>query len=168
MEAYHNQMSFHTLLDSLSKNQNGFVFLSIFYLIFAGTSVCFAQEEPTITLATNKDYYIPGDTVQLSGIITGQPNTLVALQVKDSDGNLILIRTIQADQNGNFAMQFKLPLSAASGKFSITASTKVNGFVVTQTKVFDAKVPEFPFAVPVMLASFISVLVLYRVGFRKL
>ncbi len=167
MEAYHNQMNYHTLSDFLSKNQNRLFTLSVFFLGLIGTWVCFAQEEPTITMTTNKDYYVPGDTVQLSGIVTGQTNTLVALQVKDSDGNLILIRTIQADQNGNFAIQFKIPPTATSGKFSITASTKVNGFVVTQDKVFDAKVPEFPFAIPILLISITSTIVFYRMKFKK-
>lgn len=116
-------------------------------------------------MTTNKDNYVPGDTVQLNGIVTGQTNTLVALQIKDSDGSLILIRTVQADQNGNFAIQFKIPATATSGKFSITASTKVNGFVVTQDKVFDAKVPEFPLAPIALLASITFLLIFYRVKF---
>lgn len=160
-------MNYHTLSDSLSKNQNRFFVLSIFFLGLTGASVCFAQEEPTITMTTNKGYYVPGDTVQLSGIVTGQTNTLVALQVKDSDGNLILIRTVQADQNGNFAIQFKIPSTATSGKFSIIASTKVNGFVVTQDKVFDAKVPEFPLVMPILLISITSTIVFYRMKLRK-
>lgn len=159
-------MNYHTLLDSLKKNKIKFAVLVLF-LGFSGSSICFAQEDQSIAMTTDKDYYVPGDTVHLSGIVTGQPNTLVALQVKDSDGNLILIRTIQADQNGNFAIQFKIPPTATSGKFSITASTKVNGFTVTQDKVFDAKVPEFPFAAPIMLASFVSIVLLYRIKFRK-
>jgi hypothetical protein len=160
-------MNYHTLLEFPRKDQNRFFVLTIFFLGLSGMSICFAQQDQSITMTTNKDYYVPGDTVQLTGIVTGQPNTLVALQVKDSDGNLILIRTIQADQNGNFAIQFKIPPTATSGKFSVTASAKVNGFVVTQDKVFDAKVPEFSFTAAIMLASFVSMLVLYRIRIIK-
>lgn len=137
-------MNYHTLLGFHKKNK--FRFLSLIALVLlalAGVSNSFAQEEPTITLTTNKSSYLPGDTVQLSGVVTGQPNALVALQVKDSDGNLVLIRTIQSDQNGNFAIQFKIPPTATSGEFSIIASSRVNGFVVTQTQAITAAVPEF-------------------------
>lgn len=125
------------------------------------TIPCLAQEDQSITMTVSKDHYSPGDTVQLQGVVSGGPGALVALQVKDSDGSLILIRTVQADQGGNFAIQFKIPLTATSGKFSATASAKVNGFVLTQDKIFDATVPEFAGAVPVMLAGFAAI-VLYR------
>ncbi len=105
--------------------------------------ISFAQDEDTIVLSTNKNSYIPGDTVQLNGMLTGQPGQLVAIQVKDSSGNLILIRTVQADQNGYFALQFKIPPTASSGDFSIVASAKVNGFIVTEAKTVNATVPEF-------------------------
>jgi predicted secreted protein with PEFG-CTERM motif len=121
----------------------------------------FAQVEQSITLATNKDSYLPGDIVQLSGIVTGQPNVLVALQIKDSSGNLILIRTVQSDQNGNFAIQFKIPPTATSGNFNIAASAKINGFIVTQTKTMSATVPEFGTVAPIILViSIIPIIVL--------
>ena len=137
-------MSYQTLSDSHRKNQYKFLALvGVTLLTIHGISNSFAQEAQSITLTTNKSSYLPGDTVQLSGMATGQPNLLVALQVRDSNGNLILIRTIQTDQNGNFAIQFKIPPTATSGRFSIMASARINGFVVTQTKVISASVPEF-------------------------
>jgi predicted secreted protein with PEFG-CTERM motif len=121
----------------------------------------FAQVEQSITLATNKDSYLPGDIVQLSGVVTGQPNVLVALQIKDSSGNLILIRTIQSDQNGNFAIKFKIPPTATSGNFNIAASAKINGFIVTQTKTMSATVPEFGTVAPIILViSILSIIIL--------
>ena len=167
MEVYHKQMNYHTLLDFHKSNPKLLFLVPVFLLALSGISVSFAQEEQSITMTTSKDSYLPGDIVQLNGIVTGQSNTLVALQVKDSDGNLILIRTIQADQNGNFAIQFKIPPTATSGKFSITASTKVNGFVVTQDKVFDARVPEFgQIATPVFGVSFVFAIVMFGLRFR--
>jgi len=116
---------------------------AVMLLALPGVLNAFAQEEQSIMLATNKEHYLPGDTVQLSGTVTGQPNALVALQIKDSSGNLILIRTVQSDQNGNFVLSFKIPSTATSGDFNIVASTKINGFIVTQTKTMTATVPEF-------------------------
>jgi hypothetical protein len=154
-------MNYHTLWDYHKITQGKYHGLAVIFLGFS-FPLCFAQVDQSITMTTNKDSYMPGDTVQLTGLVTGQPSTLVALQVKDSDGNLVLIRTVQADENGNFAIQFKIPPTVTSGKFSITASTKVNGFVVTQDKVFDASVPEFSFVAPILFASLISIIVLTK------
>ena len=158
-----------TLSDYHRKNQYRFIALAAFVsLALAGLSNSFAQEDQSITLTTNKGSYLPGDTVQVSGIVTGQSSALVAIQVKDSDGNLILIRTLQADQDGNFAVQFKIPLSATSGKFSIIASSKIGGFVVTQTKAIEASVPEFGevAAQVLMLSTIFIILVFARSGPR--
>jgi len=93
--------------------------------------------------------------------VTGQPNVLVALQVKDPAGNFILIRTVQSDQNGNFTLSFKIPSTAASGDFSIIATARINGFITTQTKTMTATVPEFgPVANITLLISIISIIFL--------
>src|SRR5437867_4656809 len=165
-------MKYHTLLGYHRKNQFGVIVLAVPVLfVLAGLSNSSAQEDQSITLTTNKGTYLPGDTVQVSGMVTGQPGALVAIQVKDSDGNLILIRTLQADQDGNFAVQFKIPPTATSGKFSIIASSKIGGFVVTQTKVIEASVPEFGevAAQVLVLSTIFIILVFARLGkLRKL
>jgi hypothetical protein len=155
-------MNYHTLSDFHNKNQNRFLALALVALLaFPGILNSFAQVDQSITLATNKDSYLPGDIVQLSGVVTGKPNVLVALQVKDSSGNLILIRTVQSDQSGNFALQFKIPPTATSGNFGIAASAKINGFIVTQTKTMTATVPEFgPLAMPMFGVSFVLIVAL--------
>src|SRR5437879_4271931 len=156
-------MKHRTLWDYHRRNQHGLIVLAAFvWLALAGLSNSFAQEDQSITLTTNKGSYLPGDTVQVSGIVTGQSSALVAIQVKDSDGNLILIRTLQADQDGNFAVQFKIPPTATSGKFSIIASSKIGGFVVTQAKAIDASVPEFgDVAAQVLVFSTIFVILVF-------
>ena len=124
----------------------------------SGVSNSFAPMEQTITLATDKEAYLPGDTVQLSGMAVGQPNILVALQIKDSSGNIILIRTVQSDSNGNFAIQFKIPPTATSGNFSIISSAKINGLIINQTKTVTATVPEFgTLIMPLFGISFIMI-----------
>ncbi len=127
----------------------------------------FAQEGQTITLATSKSSYLPGDTVELNGTVSGQPGQLVGIQVKDSAGNLILIRTVQADQNGNFAIQFKIPITATSGNFDIVASARINGFIVTQTNTITATVPEFgQLAMPIFAISITSIMVIFALSNR--
>ncbi|HEX5457388.1 MAG TPA: hypothetical protein VFX64_03275 [Candidatus Nitrosotalea sp.] len=137
----------------------------VMLIALPGLINAFAQEESSITLTTNKDHYLPGDIVQLSGTVTGQPSALVALQIKDSSGNLILIRTVQSDQNGNFALSFKIPFTATSGDFSITASAKINGFTITQTKTMTATVPEFgPLAMPIFGVSFLLIVGMFSLS----
>ena len=156
-------MNYHTLLDSHRKTTDRFLNLALIVLVaFPTTLSSFAQVDQSITLTTNKDSYLPGDTVQLSGVVTGQSNVLVALQIKDSSGNLILIRTVQSDQDGNFAIKFKIPPTATSGNFNIVASAKINGFIVTQTKTMTATVPEFgPIAMPMFGISFTIIVVIF-------
>ena len=78
-------MNYHILSDFHRSTQ--ILILALVVLLgFSGVTISFAQVEQTITLATNKISYLPGDAVQLSGTVNGQPNTLVALQVKDSAG----------------------------------------------------------------------------------
>lgn len=130
-----------------------------------GTSSSFAQTKQSITLTTDKEAYLPGDTVQLSGTVVGQPNILIALQIKDSSGNIILIRTVQSDSNGNFAIQFKIPTTATSGNFSIVSSTKMDGNIITQTKIMTATVPEFPLSTMYAMMIGFVLIVLIRFNF---
>ncbi|MHB8546147.1 MAG: hypothetical protein ACYDAJ_05220 [Nitrosotalea sp.] len=156
-------MNYHILSVFHKKNHNGLLFLAVVVLLALPSVLSsFAQEEQSIVITTNKDNYLPGDIVTLNGTVTGQPNALVALQIKDSSGNLILIRTVSSDQNGNFVLQFKLPPTATSGDFNIIASAKVNGFIVTQTKIMTATIPEFgPLTMPLFGISFIMIVVLF-------
>src|SRR5437879_4708215 len=99
-EEHHNQMNYHTLSGFHRKNQKRFLpLIALSILVFAGFSNSFAQEDQSINLTTNKNSYLPGEVVEINGTANGQPGQLVAIQIKDSSGNLILIRTVQADQN---------------------------------------------------------------------
>lgn len=167
-EDCHNQMNFHMLLDCGRRNLYKFLFLALIVLAIFPVSNSFAQQDQTIILTTNKISYLPGDVVVVNGTVTGQPGQLVAIQVKDSSGNLILIRTIESDQNGNFSLQFKIPSTAISGNFNIIASARINGFIITQTKIMSATVPEFgSLAVPILLLCTASLILFYRTSIRK-
>ncbi len=120
----------------------------------------FAQS--TITINTDKTAYGPGDLVTITGSVSGAPNQLVAIQVKDPSGNLIAIRTVQTDSSGNFVLTFKVPQTATSGSFEIDANTKVNGQTVSVTKTFAQTVPEFPFATLILITAIIPIIVISR------
>ncbi|MDE1728126.1 hypothetical protein [Candidatus Nitrosotalea okcheonensis] len=158
-------MNYHTLSVFHEASHNRLLFLAAVVLLALQVSNSFAQEEQSIVITTNKAHYVPGDIVTLNGTVSGQPNALVALQIKDSSGNLILIRTVSSDQNGNFALQFKLPPTATSGDFNIIASAKVNGFIVTQTKIMTATVPEFgPITMPLFGVSLVLTVVIFAMA----
>ncbi len=99
-----------------------------------------------ITLDTNKGSYGPGDTVELTGKIANSSHQLVAIEVKDPSGNTIVIRTVQADSDGNFVLKFKIPSAVKSGNYDIIANAKVNGDTIKETKTITATsvIPEFP------------------------
>ncbi|MDE1766377.1 MAG: hypothetical protein KGI27_08925 [Thaumarchaeota archaeon] len=134
-------------------------------LLALGMPSSWAQEDQSITINVSKTNYGPGDTVNLTGTVNGGTlGQLVAIQVKDAKGNLILIRTVSTDQNGNFALQFKVPLTSSAGNLSVTASARINGFVVTQTAVpARTTVPEFPTSALVLSASLALLLAFHRI-----
>ncbi len=112
---------------------------------------------------TNNNSYGPGDQIKINGYVSSSPNKLVAVQVKDPDGNTMIVRTVKTDGNGNFVLEFKLPTTAKAGNYNIIASTNINGNTVTQTKKIaeTATVPEFSSMVPlVLVVSIASILVL--------
>jgi predicted secreted protein with PEFG-CTERM motif len=115
------------------------------------------------TLNTDKSSYKPGDLVMITGTLSGASNDFIGLEIKDSNGNLILVRTIQTDSKGNFTLPIKIPGSATSGNFEISVNANVNGHLETSTKTFMQTVPEFgPLAGVVLIISILSILVFSR------
>ena len=159
-------MSCHTLLDFCrNKTLHAVTLLAMiaFSLVSLVPSSHAQLDNESIIISTTKSSYSPGDIVNLSGsVIDGSPGQLVAMQVKDPNGNLILIRTVQVDQNGNFVLQFKIPLTASPGSLDIDASARINGFVITQSKAITSTVPEFPTS-GLVFALGIASLILFRV-----
>ncbi len=127
------------------------------------SGIGFSFEESQITLNTDKSSYGPGDTVSITGNInSATAGELVGIQVKDPEGNLIVIRTVQTDSSGNFAIQFKVPTTATSGNFIIEASAKINGQSVDGTKTIMQTVPEFPFAALTLIIATLSIILISR------
>ncbi len=165
-------MNYHILSEYHKDNKLQIALFGLFVmsLLAFGMPSSLAQQDQSITINTSKSTYGPGDTVTLTGTVNGgTPGQLVAIQVKDAKGNLILIRTVSSDQNGNFALQFKVPLTASAGSLSVTASARINGFVVTQNTSTagtatqgKTTVPEFPTSGLVLAAAIGSLLVIYR------
>jgi len=76
-------------------------------LLISGISV--ASAASIISIELDSDTLVAGEIVEISGTVesslAGQP---VGIEVKDSDGEIILIRSITTDSNGNFTLKFTL------------------------------------------------------------
>ena len=93
----------------------------------------FAQSLITFDVDTTK--FTAGEIIELKGKVTegleGQP---VAVEIKDADGNVMLIRTVMSDENGNFVLKFKVPNDAKAGEFDIVTSVELDGQSFSETK----------------------------------
>ena len=107
--------------------------LLIVMLLVISIIPAFAQSPITFDVDTTK--IMAGKIVELKGKVTenleGQP---VAVEIKDSDGNVILIRTVTSDENGNFVLKFKVPNDTKTGEFSIITSVELDGQSFSETK----------------------------------
>ena len=96
----------------------------------------FAQSLITFDVDTTK--FAPGEIVELTGTVdAGLEGHPVAVEIKDADGNLILIRTVTSDSNGKFTLKFKVPNTAASGEFDITTNVELDGQTISGVDVDD-------------------------------
>ena len=107
--------------------------LLIVMLLVISIIPAFAQSPITFDVDTTK--IMAGKIVELKGKVTenleGQP---VAVEIKDSNGNVILIRTVTSDENGNFVLKFKVPNDTKTGEFSIITSVELDGQSFSETK----------------------------------
>jgi len=102
---------------------------AIFFLIFLIPMMltpAFSQSLLTFDVDTTK--FAPGEIVELKGTVEagleGQP---IAVEIKDADGNVIVIRTVTSDINGEFTLKFKVPSTAAAGEFEIITNVELDG-----------------------------------------
>jgi len=100
----------------------------LFLLLLIPLMLTPAFSQSLITFDVDTTKFTPGEIVELDGQVQsgleGQP---VAVEIKDADGNLILIRTVTSDGNGEFTLKFKVPNSATSGEFDIVTNMEING-----------------------------------------
>ena len=111
-------------------------------LIAIVVSPAFAQSVISFDVDTSK--FVPGEIVELTGTVgdglEGQP---VAVEINDSDGNVILIRTVTSDINGEFVLKFKVPNDVEPGDLDIVTNVELDGQSFSETKQVEAtKAPE--------------------------
>jgi len=105
-------------------------FLILLLLVVSlGLSPAFAQTE--FTLSSSMESYEPGELVAISGVT--QSEQIVSIQVKDPTGKTLLVRSITADNSGNYSLEFKIPKTATQGNYIIVASVSIDMIPIIQT-----------------------------------
>jgi hypothetical protein len=87
-----------------------------------------AFSQSLITFDVDTTQFAPGEIVELTGSVQkgmqGQP---VAIEIKDAKGNVILIRTVTSDSDGNFILKFKVPNSVEAGELNVITNIELDG-----------------------------------------
>ncbi|MDH3764590.1 MAG: copper-binding protein [Nitrosopumilus sp.] len=87
-----------------------------------------AFSQSIITFDVDTTNFAPGEIIELKGTVDagleGQP---IAVEIKDADGNVILIRTVTSDDKGKFTLKFKVPSIAKAGEFDIVTNVEIDG-----------------------------------------
>ena len=105
-------------------------FLILLLLVVSlGLSPAFAQTE--FTLSSSADSYEPGELVSISGVTENKQ--IVSIQVKDPTGKTLLVRSITADNSGNYSLEFKIPKMSTQGNYIIVASVSVDMIPIIET-----------------------------------
>ena len=101
----------------------------------------FTQSLITFDVDTTK--FAPGEIIELTGHVdTGLEGQPVAVEIKDADGNIILIRTVTSDENGEFTLKFKVPSTAKAGEFEIVTNIELDGQTFSGINSDDVVKPE--------------------------
>ena len=101
----------------------------------------FTQSLITFDVDTTK--FAPGEIIELTGHVdTGLEGQPVAVEIKDADGNIILIRTVTSDENGEFTLKFKVPSTAKAGEFEIITNVELDGQTFSGINSDDVVKPE--------------------------
>lgn len=102
-------------------------------LLLGSIPAIFAQDGIAVT--TDESTFSAGEIVNITGKVDNAGDGVpVGIEVRDSEGATILVRTITTDQDGNYELAFKVPQSASSGTFTIFANSQVNGEKVSNTR----------------------------------
>ena len=100
-----------------------------------------AFAESLITFDVDATKFTPGEIVELEGKVqSGLEGEVIAVEIKDADGTLILIRTVTSDSNGEFSLKFKVPSTAAAGSFDVVTNLDNDGESLSESNSFESVV----------------------------
>jgi len=100
-------------------------------VLFSPILNSFAEE---VILDTNTNFK-PGQVVEISGEIPdGVPGQISAIEIKNPNGETILIRTVTLDENKQYFIKFKVPESSEVGNYDVIINAENEQGVVVSTK----------------------------------
>ena len=98
-----------------------------FFVLLLMSGIYAASAESIISIEIDTDTLTPGKIIELTGSVESSlAGKSVGIEVKGSDGEIILIRSITSNSNGDFTLKFKVP-SSASGELEIITSVEIDG-----------------------------------------
>ena len=112
-------------------------------VILLAISIVPAFSQSLITFDVDTSKFIPGEIVELKGNVgEGLEGKPVAIEINDSEGNIILIRTVTSDSKGEFILKFKVPNNVKAGELDIATSVELEGQSFAETKQVEVSAPE--------------------------
>ena len=108
--------------------------LLLILILATSLGISNAGAQTGITVETNFDLFELGQGVMITGNADGSS---VIIQVNDSTGTPIILRTVTTDSNGNFELKLKIPQTSALGNWEAVASTVVDGVPIIATTMFE-------------------------------
>jgi hypothetical protein len=106
--------------------------LALLSLLLLIPALAFAQSK--ITLNFDEKSFEAGKIAELKGTVdpslAGKP---VAVEVKDSQGQVIILRTVQPDADGNFVLKFKVPTTISGGELQVSSSIESEGETISES-----------------------------------
>lgn len=125
------------------KNSRLLVFLLC--LLFLCLPLTHASSILRVTVGTDKPSYFQGETATVSGKVTLEENPLieklVALEVKDGNGDTVAVVTNQTSEEGWFDFAFKLSPNADYGDYMVYVSVGWENQIAVNCTTFEIKAP---------------------------
>jgi len=108
-------------------------------IVLLAMSIVPAFSQSLITFDVDTTKFAPGEIVELKGKVgSGLEGETVAVEVNDAKGNIILIRTVTSDINGEFVLKFKVPSNVEPGELDIITNVELDGQSFSETKQVEA------------------------------
>ena len=105
--------------------------LFVAFVLFSPLLNSFAEE---VILDTDTNF-IPGQIVEITGVIPdGIPGQLSAIEIKNPNGETILIRTVTLDEDKKYFIKFKVPESSEPGNYDVIVNAENDQGIVVSTK----------------------------------
>ena len=113
-----------------------------FFVLLLVSGIYAASATSIISIDLDTDTLTPGEIIEINGSVerslAGKP---VGIELKDSEGNVILIRVVTTNSDGEFTLKFKVP-SSASGDLDIMTSVEIDGQSFSESISATVAVPE--------------------------